>query len=66
MQREEKILDAALETILQRVNDLKAAIASLLFKVENDPTLSWPSMLDTFAVISGQVYIFFTPIARKI
>lgn len=57
MQREEKILDAALESVLQRINELKSAIRSLLFKIENEyATLSWPSVLDSFAVISGQVY----------
>lgn len=56
MQREEKILDAALESILQRINDLKVSIRALLFKLEKEyTTLQWPSVLDSFAVISGQV-----------
>ena len=55
MQREEKMLEAALDAILQRINELKASTRSLIHKLEVDPTVSWPSVLDSFAVISGQV-----------
>lgn len=55
-QRDEKVLDAALESIIQRVNDLKSSIASMIFKVENEyETLNWPTFLDNYALISGQV-----------
>lgn len=55
-QREEKQLESALESIIQRVNDLKSSIASMIFKVENEyETLNWPTFLDNFALISGQV-----------
>uniref|UniRef100_A0A0P5RQU0 Mediator of RNA polymerase II transcription subunit 8 n=1 Tax=Daphnia magna TaxID=35525 RepID=A0A0P5RQU0_9CRUS len=56
MQREEKQLDAALEALLQRINDLKTSIRTLLFRLENEyASLSWPSFLDSYAVISGQM-----------
>lgn len=58
-QREEKQLESALESIIQRVNDLKQSIASLILKVENEyETMNWPSFLDNYALISGQVLFF--------
>lgn len=55
-QREEKQLESALDSIIQRVNDLKSSIASMIFKVENEyETLNWPTFLDNFALISGQL-----------
>jgi len=60
MQREEKQLDSALEAIIMRVNDLKAAIAAMILKVEHEyETLNWPNFLDNFALISGHVSIPF-------
>lgn len=59
-QREEKQLDSALESIIQRVNDLKQSIASMILKVENEyDTMNWPSFLDNYALISGQVLVIF-------
>jgi len=56
MQREEKQLDSALEAIIMRVNDLKSAIASMIFKLEYEyETLNWPNFLDNFALISGHL-----------
>lgn len=56
-QREEKQLDSALESIIQRVNDLKQSLASMILKVENEyETMNWPSFLDNYALISGQVF----------
>lgn len=55
-QREEKQLDAALGNLIQRVQDLKQALVSLIFKVENEyESMNWPSFLDNYALISGQV-----------
>lgn len=55
-QREEKQLESALETITQRVNDLKSSIASMIYKIENEyETLNWPTFLDNYALISGHV-----------
>ena len=51
--------EAALEALLQRINDLKTSIRTLLFRLENEyASLSWPSVLDSYAVISGQVKLF--------
>ncbi|KAJ8679401.1 hypothetical protein QAD02_015188 [Eretmocerus hayati] len=56
MQREEKQLDSALEAIIMRVNDLKSAIAAMIFKVEHEyESLNWPNFLDNFALISGHL-----------
>lgn len=58
MQREEKQLEASLETILLRVNDLKNSIAAMIFKLENESdNLNWPTFLDNFALISSQVIL---------
>ncbi|XP_030757031.1 mediator of RNA polymerase II transcription subunit 8 [Sitophilus oryzae] len=55
-QREEKQLESSLESIIQRVNDLKASLASMIFKIENEyESLNWPKFLDNYALISGQL-----------
>lgn len=60
MQRDEKHLDAALEAIIMRVNDLKNAIAAMVFKLEHEyETLNWPNFLDNYALISGHVSNWF-------
>lgn len=67
MQREEKQLEAALEAIILRVNDLKNSLASMLFKVENEyETMNWPSFLDNYAVLSGHVSIMNSLVASFI
>jgi mediator of RNA polymerase II transcription subunit 8 len=56
MQREEKQLEVALDSIIQRVNDLKNSIGAMIVKLEHEhETLNWPTMLDNFALLSGQV-----------
>ncbi|KAH0944974.1 hypothetical protein HN011_008811 [Eciton burchellii] len=56
MQREEKQMDVALESIIMRVNDLKTAIAAMIFKLEHEyENLNWPNFLDNFALISGHI-----------
>ncbi|XP_076545353.1 mediator complex subunit 8 isoform X3 [Osmia lignaria lignaria] len=56
MQREEKQLDSALEAIIMKVNDLKTAIAAMIYKLEHEyETLNWPNFLDNFALISGHL-----------
>lgn len=58
MQREEKQLEASLEAIIQRVNDLKNSLMSMIYKVENEyETMNWPSFLDNYAVLSGHVRV---------
>lgn len=57
-QREEKQLESALETIIQRVNDLKSSIGSMIYKIENEyETLNWPTFLDNYALLSGHVIL---------
>ncbi|GBP70989.1 Mediator of RNA polymerase II transcription subunit 8 [Eumeta japonica] len=56
MQREEKQLEATLQTILNRVNDLKAAIQALITKLETErETINWPTFLDNYALLSGHL-----------
>lgn len=56
MQREEKQLENALDSIMQRVSDLKTSIAAMIFKIENEyETINWPTFLDNFALLSGHV-----------
>ncbi|CAI9736157.1 mediator of RNA polymerase II transcription subunit 8-B-like [Octopus vulgaris] len=56
MQREEKQLEAALDTITQRISDLKNCIHSFLMKIEHEyASMSWPNALDNFALLSGQL-----------
>lgn len=56
MSREDKQLDASLEAALIKINDLKSALAAMIFKLENHcDSMNWPTFLDNFALISGQV-----------
>lgn len=56
MQKEEKQLETSLEALVQRVSDLKNSIGALIFKLEHEyETLNWPSVLDNFALLSGQL-----------
>lgn len=60
MQREEKQLEMSLDAISLRVNELKNSIGAMIFKLENESdTMNWPSFLDNFALLSGQVIILF-------
>lgn len=55
-QREEKQLESALDSIIQRVNDLKTSIAAMIYKIEHEyETLNWPTFLDNYALLSGHV-----------
>ncbi|KAM7288034.1 mediator of RNA polymerase II transcription subunit 8 [Ixodes scapularis] len=56
MEREEKALDIALDAMISRTQDLKNSIASFIVKLETEyETLQWPSVLDSFALLSGQL-----------
>lgn len=56
MQKEEKQLELSLESLIQRVSELKNSIGALIFKLEHEyETLNWPSVLDNFALLSGQL-----------
>lgn len=54
--KEEKQLEAGLEGLITKVADLKSQIASFIVKIETEyEVLNWPSMLDNFALLSGQL-----------
>lgn len=66
MAREEKQLELLLDTVLNRLNDLKKAVGSMLRKLETEfETINWPTFLDNFALISSHVstvpVIYYTP-----
>uniref|UniRef100_A0A2K6CF69 Mediator of RNA polymerase II transcription subunit 8 n=1 Tax=Macaca nemestrina TaxID=9545 RepID=A0A2K6CF69_MACNE len=56
VQREEKQLEASLDALLSQVADLKNSLGSFICKLENEyGRLTWPSVLDSFALLSGQL-----------
>merc|ERR1712183_38646 len=56
MQREEKQLEVSLDAITQRIADLKNCMQNFLMKIEHEfNTISWPTALDNFALLSGQL-----------
>ncbi|XP_067677842.1 mediator of RNA polymerase II transcription subunit 8-like [Haliotis asinina] len=56
MQKEEKQLESSLDVLIQNVKDLKNTISSFLQKLEHEyDHLSWPNVLDNFALLSGQL-----------
>ena len=60
MDKEDKILEAALDTLISKCNDVKNSLASFIFKLENEGNLeavNWPSALDSFALISSQINV---------
>ncbi|KAG0727414.1 Mediator of RNA polymerase II transcription subunit 8 [Chionoecetes opilio] len=72
-QREERVMDAVLDAILQRVVDIKGSLQELLVKTEREGEHGdWPSYLNSFSVISAQIYTLMkllknekTPILRN-
>ncbi|KAK7880450.1 hypothetical protein WMY93_032907 [Mugilogobius chulae] len=55
-QREEKQLEASVESLISRVAHVKNALHSFIYKLENEyDRLTWPSVLDNFALLSGQL-----------
>ncbi|XP_006634854.1 mediator of RNA polymerase II transcription subunit 8 [Lepisosteus oculatus] len=55
-QREEKQLEASIDALITRVAHLKNSLHSFIFKLENEyERLAWPSVLDNFALLSGQL-----------
>ncbi|XP_051752396.1 mediator of RNA polymerase II transcription subunit 8 [Ctenopharyngodon idella] len=55
-QREEKQLEASIESLVTRVAHLKGSLQSFIYKLENEyERLTWPSVLDNFALLSGQL-----------
>ncbi|KAL1022661.1 hypothetical protein UPYG_G00030630 [Umbra pygmaea] len=55
-QREEKQLESSVESLISHVAHLKNALHSFIYKLENEyERLTWPSVLDNFALLSGQL-----------
>ncbi|XP_063057665.1 mediator of RNA polymerase II transcription subunit 8 isoform X1 [Engraulis encrasicolus] len=55
-QREEKQLEASVESLISRVAHVKNSLQSFIYKLENEyDRLTWPSVLDNFALLSGQL-----------
>uniref|UniRef100_A0A672GQ85 Mediator of RNA polymerase II transcription subunit 8 n=1 Tax=Salarias fasciatus TaxID=181472 RepID=A0A672GQ85_SALFA len=53
---EERQLEASVESLISRVSHVKNALHSFIFKLENEyERLAWPSVLDNFALLSGQL-----------
>uniref|UniRef100_A0A3P8UIX9 Mediator of RNA polymerase II transcription subunit 8 n=1 Tax=Cynoglossus semilaevis TaxID=244447 RepID=A0A3P8UIX9_CYNSE len=52
----EKQLEASVESLTSRVSHVKSALHSFIYKLENEyERLTWPSVLDNFALLSGQL-----------
>ncbi len=63
MQRDEKQLDLSIEAIITKLNELKNQLYALLYKIEHEAdSLTWPTVLDNFALISAQ----FTAISKAL
>ncbi|CAG0893389.1 unnamed protein product [Cyprideis torosa] len=56
MQREESALETTVDVLVERLTTLKSALTSTLFKIEHEhEVLDWPSLLDGFGLLSGQL-----------
>merc|ERR1719410_2375506 len=49
------MMEAATEALSGRLAELKSSAGQLILKLETDQTLNWPSFLDSYALISGQM-----------
>ncbi|KAM7439437.1 mediator of RNA polymerase II transcription subunit 8 [Porites harrisoni] len=52
--QDEKLLEVSLEAVSSRVQELKESIQAFLVKLEHEQ-MNWPSILDNYALLSGQV-----------
>lgn len=58
---EEKALDQSIESLISRSKELKNAIEQFLLKIEHEHTnLTWPSVLDNYALLSSQMSSLFS------
>jgi mediator of RNA polymerase II transcription subunit 8 len=56
MDREEKQLDATVDSLILRVQDLKNALNTFIYRIESEnQNLSWAQFIDSFALFSGQI-----------
>lgn len=57
---DEKALDVSIEDLINRTRELKSALEQFLMKIEREhASLTWPSVLDSFALLSGQMSSLF-------
>lgn len=59
MDREDKQLEAALDTLISKLNDVKQSLGSFIVKLETEghavgEPINWPSVLESFALLSSQ------------
>ena len=54
-EREAKQMEAATDALAGRLSELKSSAGQLILKLETDQTLNWPSFLDSYSLISGQM-----------
>ncbi|XP_065904948.1 mediator of RNA polymerase II transcription subunit 8-like isoform X2 [Dysidea avara] len=52
---DEKALDTTVASLSNKVLEVKTLLQQLLAKLEQDPTLVWPGMLDSFSALSGSI-----------
>ena len=56
MDREEKQLEVAVDTLIQRTQDLKNSLSSFISRLENEyETMTWAQMIDSYALFSGHI-----------
>ena len=51
---DEKMIETTLENLIGRINDIKISLHNYLGKLQHEH-LSWPQVLDNFALLSGQI-----------
>jgi mediator of RNA polymerase II transcription subunit 8 len=56
MDREEKQLDATVDSLILRVQDLKNALNGFIYRIQTEyQSLTWAQFIDSFALFSGQI-----------
>lgn len=54
-EREQKQLEMTTQNLGARIAEVRQSIHGLIFKLETDPRLNWPSFLDSYSLICGQL-----------
>jgi mediator of RNA polymerase II transcription subunit 8 len=61
MDKEDKLLEGFLDSLISKANDVKESLSNLLFKLENEGSsgerIDWTSALDSYSLISSQMNI---------
>lgn len=55
MQREDVALESTIEALISHLTTVKSSLTEALVKIEHDPNINWPTVLDTFGLLSGQL-----------